>query len=65
MAAEHKGPTLVESTNYVRRYGRNGEQAMATETDGTNASGIETTVDSFRSKEDSSDRDDWNQHDEI
>ena len=36
----------------MRLYGRNGEQATATKTDGTNASGIETTVDSFRSNDD-------------
>ena len=45
-------PTIgegVESTSYVRPYGRKGDSGMATESDGTNTSGIETTVDSFRS----------------
>ena len=56
-------PTIgegVESTAYVRPYGRNGEQATATEMEGTNASGTETTVRSFRSEEHSSDRGDQN-----
>ena len=49
-------PTIgegVESTSYVRPYGGNGDSAMATELDRTNASGIETTVDSLRSNDDS------------
>jgi hypothetical protein len=56
-------PTIgegVESTAYVRPYGRNGEQATATKMEGTNASGTETTVRSFRSEEHSSDRGDQN-----
>ena len=49
-------PTIgegVESTDYVRPYGRNGDPAMATKTNGTNASGIETTVETIRSDDDS------------
>jgi hypothetical protein len=45
-------PTIgegVESTSYVRPYGRKRDSVMATESDGTKADGIETTVDSFRS----------------
>ena len=43
----------VESTSYMQLYGRNRDSVMATNTDGTNASGIETTVASFRSNDDS------------
>ena len=45
-------PTIgegVESTSHVRPYGRKGDSGMATESDGTNTNGIETTLDSFRS----------------
>ena len=44
-------PTIgegVESTSYVQPYGRTRDSVMATKSDGTNASGIETTVDSVR-----------------
>ena len=45
-------PTIgegVQSTFYVRPYGQKRVLVMATESDGTKADGIETTVDSFRS----------------
>ena len=48
-------PTIgegVESTFYVRPYGQKRDSVMATESDRTKASGIETTVDSFRSNDD-------------
>ena len=48
-------PTIgegVENTSYVGPYGQKRDAVMATNPDGTNASGITTTDDSFRSNND-------------
>ena len=42
----------VESAYYVQPYGQKRDSVMATNPDGTNASGIESTDDSFRSNND-------------